>query len=207
MITGKPGTDRRSLAKEAVVSFCEQTYPARRLLILNEGPSVLTEGCKLCWEELLAPADRTLGGLRNLALSLCRTEWVIQWDDDDLSHPSRIGRQLQLALQSRADCCLLRSQVRVNLRTRATINWNWNYPECPGIPGTILHRREAAKVPYREERWGEDTFFWADNFQRSTVALENRTMPELYIRRYHGQNTWDERHVMGPAASDRLKRE
>lgn len=105
--------DRPELARRAVECFRRQTYPAKRLLIWDNGaemqPDLEAEDDGIYW--VAAALARTLrlrqtvGGLRNNA-NCFWTEFpiLIHWDDDDYSHPNRIAEQVALLQTSGADC-------------------------------------------------------------------------------------------------------
>ena len=182
MVTGhKP--ERRRLAEVALRCFLSQTYRRTELLIISTGeefkaaPNI---------HVLYASHARTLGELRNLGIENARGEYVIQWDDDDWHHPERISEQMKLAGDSHT-CCVLSSQLRYNLLS--TLSGERVYRR--GIDGTILH---AQSTPYRyvSVRKGEDAKF----FSQFRVKRILRTRSELYVRLYHGTNTWDAHHIM-----------
>lgn len=189
MITGhRP--ERRRLACVAVDCFKAQRYDERELVIINTGQPLRVTGPNI--RELIVDQgdDFKLGDLRNVALEAARGDWVIQWDDDDWHHPERIQAQMECAVLDAA--CLLESQVRHNLLTGATIVRR--FPE--GIDGTILHSRS---LPFRYPSLtrGEDSHFMRLFPQRRVV----RDRPELYVRLFHGANTWNEGHIMSSGTS------
>ena len=99
--------DRPELARRAVEAFRAQTYPAKRLLILDSGkemePDLDNEDRSEFW--VPAPTGLTIGELRNQAAAFW-TEYPIyvHWDSDDWSHPNRIAEQVTLLQSSGADC-------------------------------------------------------------------------------------------------------
>ena len=118
--------DRPEMAKRAVECFRAQTYPAKRLLILD---SATHHATGLPWGEGNATSGdtttvwtpdmngKTVGELRNAANAesigwgvwhLTQRAFVvpdilIHWDDDDYSHPERIAEQVALLQASNAD--------------------------------------------------------------------------------------------------------
>lgn len=128
----------------------------------------------------------TLGDLRNIGLEQARGELVIQWDDDDWHHPQRM--EIQARHWRPGAAVLLRRQYRYSL-----VGGHVILHEAPaGIHGTILHERAIA-ARYPSLRKEEDTLFLKSFPERVVVDAP----ASLYIRLYHGQNTWDEAHVMG----------
>jgi glycosyltransferase involved in cell wall biosynthesis len=125
--------------------------------------------------------------LRNQALEEAQGEWVIQWDDDDWHHPLRIEHQMQRA--ERSSACLLARQIRINAENRT----GFVFYAPNGIHGTILHYRRVG-WRYPAQGKAEDSEFLRHFPQRA--VLDNAA--SLYVRFYHGFNTWDEDHIMRP---------
>lgn len=204
MVTGKTEA-RRKLALASVSSFLLQDYPNKYLLILNTGKplEVKYPGVEECCIE---QGSLTLGDLRNMGLYLARkqsADYAIQWDDDDWSAPSRISTQLSYCQKHDKDASILRWQVRYSVVKNAAFNFKWSYKSCPGIPGTILHKLDNDAY-YPSKARAEDDDFLNQHFSKVAV-IDNfpsaNPGPELYIRTYHGCNTWDEAHIMLRAAS------
>ncbi len=183
MITGRD-PERRVLAGIAVTTFLGQTYPRKELVIINTGePLRRPEPCvrEICLDQ----GAKKLGELRNMGIEESEGDWVIQWDDDDWHHPERIAAQMKFSKRNGA--CVLGSQVRFSLVSGTGFVWT----DKAGIEGTILHHRSVAHR-YPRTAKSEDTVFYR-LFARAVVV---RGCPELYVRLYHGRNTWDEKHIM-----------
>ena len=201
MITGKHAS-RHDLAMASVSSFERQLYRNKDLLIINDGDEPLhTHGVPLNVREIQVPKGMTLGELRNIGLTEATGDLVMQWDDDDWSHPVRMGYQARAWMQNPTNAVLLRWQVRYSFVSDSAVEWAWTdkHPTIPGIPGTILHAN-TPELKYRSEKKAEDDYFLEDNFQGKMTVLQNsptRGQVHYYVRFYHGGNTWDEKHVMG----------
>lgn len=184
MITGKH-PDRERLARVAVECFHRQTHGHRELVIVNTGAVPLARGEPEVVEVMMEQRALTLGDLRNRGLAAARGEWIIQWDDDDWHAPERMARQLAVAEQDAA--CVLGSQLRHSFANGFTCICDAQ----EGIDGTILHHRDA---PFRYPSYerSEDTVF-VRAFPRRVVL---RDEPGLYVRFFHGCNTWSEAHIM-----------
>lgn len=198
MIAGLP--HREKFTRAAVQSFRSQTYDNKELLILNDGTPIRLSDTNV--REVNPEPGLTLGELRNIGLQHAHGEFVIQWDNDDFYHPKRIETQMNARFHG--SCVLLRSQIRYSFLSNSAITFNWKYASVPGIPGSILHPNEPGLF-YRSERRAEDDHFIQDNFQDRVLVVENQLnrLSHLYLRFYHGNNTWDERHVMGNATPGR----
>jgi glycosyltransferase involved in cell wall biosynthesis len=188
MITGHIAK-RRPLAMEAIRCFANQSWSNRELLIINSGvPLDVADGAErqVVRQIMVQQESMTLGELRNMAFDRADGEWLIQWDDDDWHHPCRIAEQMKVAQSGGAS--LLGSQVRHVLGTPRTMVRRI----ANGIDGTILHERRVT-YRYPAKKKGEDSDFVRQFPARFIV--EDR--PELYVRFFHGANTWHERHIMG----------
>lgn len=105
--------DRPAMAKRAVECFNKQTYARKRLVILDTSESVdmdlelsdLTSPM-ICYVHEPRHRGKTIGELRNVLNDSTESSWaeiIIHWDDDDLSHPSRIAEQVALLEASGAE--------------------------------------------------------------------------------------------------------
>ena len=191
MVTG----NRRALARRAVACFLAQDWPNRELVIVDDGDEdyapILADipADRLTYHRLEKRADSTLGRLRNLSLELAGGAMVAQWDDDDWYHPARLSRQAQAMDAGGAKACVLAATLMhldaPEWRAHAYVGGL-----KPGVPGTILHVADPA-ARYPETRRGEDTVF-LDHWQADELAVLDA--PELFLRAFHGSNTWERAH-------------
>lgn len=200
LVTGKPG--RRELARQSVLAFARQTYQPRELLVINDGRARLLDkelreelGAGLTLHELRPQAGLTLGELRNLGIENARGRLVAQWDDDDFCTPDRLAAQIAAWRPGAAVC--LRRQLRADLH-RGEHPIVFDRPS--GIEGTIVHEA-STRHRYPAEAKGEDTTFWNKWAKGDRVVLAND--PALYVRLYHGQNTWDREHILAARSEPR----
>lgn len=187
MITGRD-LARRAFAEAAVQCFRRQSYSERELVIVNDGISLFPADVPSNVREVRVAfsKERTLGDLRNIGLEHAKGELVIQWDDDDWHHPTRI--EVQAKQWKPGAAVLLRRQFRYSLPSAKVLIF-----DAPtGIDGTILHER-IPSARYPSLRKAEDTLFLKNFATRIVVDAP----PSLYLRLYHGNNTWDEAHIMG----------
>lgn len=185
---------RENLARMSVASFLRQTWPDKKLVILNTGrkPVVvqmddrITEFCR-------PQGNDKLSDLRNSLLELVpRDHWVIQWDDDDWSAEWRIA--LQMTPAKLDQCVLLRSQIRIDVPRREFAIWHWRLDRPPAIPGTILFHRSTGAAYRPGLSRDEDSYLVADHFDGRVHVVENFATPQTYLRLFHGGNTWDREH-------------
>ena len=196
MVTGKDPA-RVGMAVAAVKSFQLQTYTNKNLLIVTDGSSPLDYyGANDPQLSQIHVAQKlTLGTLRNLCLEYATGEFIIQWDDDDWSHPDRIRQQVERALVTGGAVTLGR-QIRYSFANNNAFVCQADR-SLPGIPGTILHPRTELRYPELPKH--EDSHF-LKSF--TTVDILDNS-PELYVRFHHSANTWNLRHIMRRYAAGR----
>src|SRR6185503_12423723 len=178
---------RALMARRAIKAFIQQTWKDKDLVVVTEGywnPDLSgVEKVQLISIPLLR--DITLGDLRNLGTARCRGDFVAQWDDDDVSHPKRLETMMISALDSpEYDGVYLSEHTGAwPAQDRYWISHRRQW-EC-----TTLLKRHIIPV-YPSLRKGEDT---PTMKYLNLKAIDNA--PELYIRTFHGNNTWGEAHL------------
>jgi len=210
MITGKQ-PERLEFAKAAIRAFHDQIYSEKQLLIINDGSYCLQTAAPELFRDnvrelRINQQGLSLGALRNIGLDEVGTgNLLMQWDDDDFYHYRRINDQADLFVKQGAEHPVtLSSQVRYSFTNNTAIEVY--QPKQPdgvfrGIPGTILYRVGTR----RYELVGKHEDSWFFNGFETVHVLDNRDIPELYIRFEHGFNTWDIRHIMGRYADSRRR--
>lgn len=213
MITGK-SPERAPFAKAALQSFAAQTYPNKELVVINSGTESVLEAALAMglrspvvevWVQDADQSGKTLGDLRNMALEAGSGWYYIQWDDDDWSHPERMEAQVKLCRAIEQETALgvplpaavtYMNQIRYNFKTgHCYVHRQSPRPGyAVGIPGTIVHTY-VGDCCYPSLSKSEDTKF-AQRFSKRFHIWDND--PKMYLRFYHGANTWDETHIMGP---------
>lgn len=202
MITGK-AVERQPFAIAAMRSYCQQTWPNKELVIINDGAEPLcksteTEILTCPVREFMVPKQPTLGDLRNIGLEVARGDWIMQADDDDWSHPFRLERQMHHAKPGLA--LVLAYQIRYSFpRNSAYVYMN----KRDGIAGTILHPR--TKLRYESLERSEDSIFLRAMQKPRAGVHKNSDLQHLYLRFFHDTNTWDEAHVMRGYTHQRWK--
>ena len=184
-----PTADRPELVEHAMRYFLRQDYPARELVVVDDGlerveRAVAVDG-RVRYAGLERPA--VLGAKRNRACELARGEVIVHWDDDDWMAPDRLSRQVGALLRDGADVCGAARQLYLDRPRRAA--WLYAYPRGrrPWVAGnTLCYTRAAwARSPFPEVRVGEDTrFVWADQRRRLLVLDDH----EFLVGLIHGRN-------------------
>lgn len=195
MVTRSPERDR--LSRLAIELFMNQTYPNKELVIVNDGTKDtlrvwLVENYSEALEQNniiymdIPPENTPLGTLRNMAVAAATSDYLAQWDDDDLSHPMRLSVQMAAIHAFRTDACTLeREQLwwRGDERLALSAYRIWE--------GSLVCARDNLPS-YPEERKGEDTPVVEKVVQTGRIVLLD--YPQLYTYVFHGNNTFDPEH-------------
>lgn len=184
--------NRAARARVSVECFLRQNYPARELIILDDGEdgalrehvAALADPRIRCFRPLGERA--TLGELRNRAVALARGTYICQWDDDDYYDPARIACQVAAVQLTRAEACFLHrwtlwwpDEQRLALSTRRI----WE--------GSMLCLKSHMPM-YPSLTRGEDTPVADQVVANGRVALLDQ--PRLYLYVAHSGNTFDPEH-------------
>jgi predicted O-methyltransferase YrrM len=211
-----PTYARPAFMAQAVRYFLRQDYPARELIVIDDGGAparqLLPADPRIHYVHL--PARHSVGSKRNIACDLAHGEIIAHWDDDDWSAPWRLSYQLEelLRLRFKAICGL--AQVRF-YSPLASAAWRYVYPaaERPWVHGGTLcyYRALWQAQPFLDLSEGEDNaFVWSapaeeiaalgdDSFYVGLVhpgnSSEKRTdgsrwcpYPEALVRRQLGED-------------------
>ena len=199
--------NRKALMKRSITCFNLQTYPDKELVIVDDGIQDLSEALEMIPEEQLTyvklrqSEDNTLGKLRNVSLEHAKGDFLIQWDDDDWYHPDRIQIQAECLLDGNDACCLSSALMHLDTPQYMHHPYIGRLPE--GIPGSIMHRNDPS-ITYPHTRRAEDTVFLKKWMEKKYTRLPD-TYAYLFIRCYHGKNTWEQKHFMRRIRNSPLK--
>lgn len=189
---------RIGLLKRCLASYASQTIDvaSRELVLLHhDGPAATSAFERLASdlniEVRVVEAPRApLGRLRNLSIEHARGELLCQWDDDDFYHPERLWAQSVPFAATDCAATSLDSQFYWFLDTNELFIRR-GVPE--GIHGTVMFRNGLGFKYDESMSKSEDSRFMEDLLKRgSVVRIDDR--PELYVRTFHGMNTWGRNH-------------
>lgn len=180
-----------SRAQFAVSCFLRQTWPSKELVVVTQNhDSSLVQWLRANPDPrirlYLAPQDLTLGELRNLSVECAEGEFVIQWDDDDLSDPQRITACMGVLQRCQVDLVLMSRWLQwwpARRRLAASSRRAWE--------GSMLARKSVMQ-PYPRLAKGEDTDVMSRLLSANSSAIID--WPELYLYTVTGHNTWHEGH-------------
>ena len=185
----------------SIQSILEQTFQDFEFVILNDASTDGSAGVLREWERRdgrirVIESDRKLGlaGSSNLVVSSSRAKLVARMDADDISHPHRLERQLEI-MRKHPDVVVVGTLCDgidvVGKPTRPPDRWRIMRRSMyiPFPHGSAMFRREAFdRVGGYSEEFvsGEDQNF----FLRMTHSGRVVTLPDvLYHVRYHTDNT------------------
>lgn len=192
MVTG----NRKELSRRAIQCFINQSYENKELVILDDGTEDYSElltgipPADYQYIKIKKNPDTVLGSLRNITLDAATGDYLVQWDDDDWYHPDRIKIQASFLDQGYEACSL--SATLVHICDKKSVNLPFVGTLKDGVPGSIMHINDP-DIRYPALRKGEDTIYQNHWMSRKFVKL-SLDYDHLFIRCYHGKNTWDDRH-------------
>jgi hypothetical protein len=186
---------RFEMAKRSIHCFCQQTYPNKELVIIdNDETDSLANWVKTLQDRRIVylhlPKERKiLGELRNIAVERANGTYIALWDDDDLSAPKRLAIQMAVIHTFQTDVCFLqRLQLWSPQERRFAISSRrlWE--------GSFVCAKEKL-APYPILHKGEDTPVAEQIALQGRIALLD--FPELYTYIFHNGNTSDSQHFEG----------
>jgi glycosyltransferase involved in cell wall biosynthesis len=187
-----PTYDRRGFVQRAVEYFRRQDYPARELVIVDDGTDPVDDltgdraGTSIRYVRL---ADRqTIGAKRNIGCAAATGSLVLHWDDDDWMPSDRISRQVSAFLAAPVDVSGLRTMPYLDVRTGEC--WRYTYPARLGpwvaTPTFCYRRAYGLARPFPDRRIGSGGE-WLRTEPRPRVGM--LTDPTLYLGLLHAGNT------------------
>ncbi len=190
--------DRPVLFRRSLQSFLNQSYENRELVILDDGQHDLSKiielypGQEIHYYRIQKDPNQVLGSLRNMTLEKANGDYICQWDDDDWYHPERIEKQVAV-LENGFDACVL-SNTLMHLDQPPYFDHPYISYFKKGTPGSIMHRKDSS-IRYPAMRRSEDDIYMGHWKKRRFTKLD-RSHAHLFIRCFHGSNTWDMKHFL-----------
>lgn len=186
--------------KKAIDSFYNQTYPNTELVIVISGDDDYynTIHDYLCKHggptiRLVITSPESLGELRNIGIKHSDGEYIMIFDDDDIHHPDRISKQMELCLSSNVHGTILRNFTAVRKR-RIFRDKKERCTMLSGLEGTLLFRK--GDVRYPDMGQGEDTsFIRALKENDYNIAIIDESY-KLYEYNFYGNNTVSKKHFL-----------
>jgi glycosyltransferase involved in cell wall biosynthesis len=183
-----PTADRRRFVPHAIDLFLRQDYPARELVIVDDGRDAVQDLVPDDPRIRYVRAERspTLGAKRNLACSLARGDLLAHWDDDDWASDARLSIQVAALQATGAEVCGLSVVRFFEPESHRAWEYRWTEENRPWVAGaTLFFRRKAwERHPFPALNVGEDTrWVWS---QSSVHAIPD---PSFFAALVHPRNT------------------
>ena len=192
-----PTFNRRAFLRLALESFSQQDYPAKELIVVDDGTDVVQDVFDgmpgVVYVRL--PARSSIGEKRNRACAVARGAIIAHWDDDDWYAPYRLRHQIAPLLSGQADLTGLENSCLVDLstgrfwRTRADLHRRMFMGDVHG--GTLVYWKRLVSdgLRYPPLSLAEDAAFILAALRtgKRLLRLANDGV-FVYVR--HGNNAW-----------------
>lgn len=179
-----PTKNRPQFLAQAIQDFLEQDYPAKELVIVDDGESIqhlIPEDAPVLY---IRTVSATVGRKRNIACQMARGSIIVHWDDDDLYFRHRITEQVQALDDTGADITGYSDMLFVDeVNKRA---WQFMGPEDYAVGVSFCYRKrfwEGRKFP-DQNRSEDNAFIW--DLPKGALAIRNSNQ---IIARIHAGNT------------------
>ena len=189
-----PTKNKPSIVKDAVKCFKEQTHPNKELILVTDEKnphieylkSIVCENIKLVYALHKTP----IGALRNISVDNASGEYVAIWDDDDIHHKDRLQTQFDVLAKSIGkEACFLRRVLfhDINSGDKGILKKWW------GNEASMLALKSAVPRYDNTLAIAEDTPVKVFFLKRGKGIIISE--PQLYVYRFHGNNTCEQRHL------------
>lgn len=182
MVTGKDKS-RWNFAHIAIDNFNRQSYPNKKLIIINEGDSIGVRSHNILEVKVEDREQKgiTLGDMRNIAFEFIPDDaiWTL-WDDDDWRSDDYLSILYSNLLDN--DYIMFTKRLEHNLNTGFT----WTMELKAGF--VIFFGRKCPKCKYAKIAVNEDIAlkkYIVENLKYKILSNE----PRIYIRMVHKSNT------------------
>ena len=192
--------NRINLLRKSLWSYSQQSLEpkSRELIIVHHDGNECTKAIQYLLSEykiegkIFEVASAPLGALRNISIEKATGDLLCQWDDDDFYHPDRLQIQSLPFESNNCAATTLASQFF----------WFCNREELyirkggkEGIHGSIMFRNHLELQYDSLMAKGEDTKLIQTLLLKGAAniyCIEDN--PQLFVRTYHGLNTWEFEH-------------
>jgi glycosyltransferase involved in cell wall biosynthesis len=191
-----PTGGRRELVALSIACFRAQTYPARELIIVDDGHDQVADLCDgPSVRHMRVAPQTTIGEKRNLAMEVARGAIFMQWDDDDWYGRERIA--LQAVPLIRGDFDMTGLVPRLVLEAPRERLWRMTDALCRRIfpsglhSGTLTFTRALVErgARYPDSSTGEDvSLVKQSRSMGARIGCVEHDDAFVYVR--HSANAW-----------------
>lgn len=179
--------DRTQYLPQALECFLDQTYAKSELVIVDDGhePLFIPEDPRIRYVHL--EEVKTIGEKRNIGCTMARGQVIVNWDDDDWSHPYRIESQVARLLFSGKSLTGYNKLLYWNEPDSKTYKFICEAPYAAGSSQCFLKSWwQGHRYPNLQS--GEDR-------EMSAMAslegqLDCQDGGQMLVARAHEENTW-----------------
>jgi glycosyltransferase involved in cell wall biosynthesis len=185
-----PTHNRRPFVGQAIAYFLRQDYPAKELVVIDDGDDPIADLIPGHDSIRYRRLDRrvVLGAKRNLACDMGDGSIIVHWDDDDWMAPNRLTVQVRGLLREGIDISGVSQPLFYDPAARS--GWLFAYPrtERPWVAGASLcYRKELwTRSRFPEIANGEDTSF---TWGQPAKAVYDLSTDNCLVAIIHGANT------------------
>jgi O-antigen biosynthesis protein len=194
-----PTYNRRALVPTALDLFRRQDYPARELIVVDDGEDSVEDLVKDLdgVRYVRLPRRMTIGAKRNAACEQARGEIIAHWDDDDWYAPDRLRYQVGPIAAGQADMTGLDSGPVLDVVTGtfwaadSELHRRMFAGNVHG--GTLVYRRHlpGGTLKYPEVNLAEDAALLHMVVRRGH-RLRRLANPGVFVYVRHSRNAWRE---------------
>lgn len=174
---------------EAIESILGQTFINFELLILDDGSTDASLSILRKYEEkdaritVITRENRGLPTTLNELIDMARGKWLARMDQDDISHPNRFARQIQLMESNNADICGCHwvvmneagKYIDVNLAPLCDDTITICLAETvPFAHGSVMMRKDFIlqhSLKYGARRYAEDYDLWIKFYENGAKFM------------------------------------
>jgi len=148
-------TNRPDMARQAAFQFAAQSWSRKKLVVVSSSPRKAFDYGDLELEFVTAPKKATIGAMRNLALSVVRSQYATHWDDDEVYHARRIESYVDAVARSKVRLAgvhrhlysdgerVLRYDTRTSYLTGATLFYESDLARVIRFPDVMIGEEEV----------------------------------------------------------------
>jgi glycosyltransferase involved in cell wall biosynthesis len=182
-----PTRDRRLFVGQALRYFLRQDYPAKELVIVDDGDDPVQDAVPTDsrMRYIRLEKHHSIGQKRNIAVREACGTLIAHWDDDDWYNPAYLSTAVTRWLAcERADTVCGMGSYLVWIAGDPQVRLS----KSGGIVGaTFLYAKSLwERCPYRDVKTAEDFFFLKDA-QPELARIDD---PDLFVVVRHGSHTW-----------------
>lgn len=187
-----PTKNRAAFIPGAVRSYQSQTYPAKELIVLDNGEdstaSLLPSDPSIRYIKI--DGQRTIGDMRNLCARYARGEFVCHFDSDDWSAPERITDQVT-RLGVHGVVTGYHAMLFYDVRDGRCYHWSMPHSPIRYVLGTSLcYRKEWWRHhPFPALQIGEDIRFFQNAIRVAHRLVPTAPAEKLMVARVHKDQT------------------